>query len=72
VQTAISHDDYEGRVEIERDSDGETWQFHVDEHSAAHYLMTTAVDDVLVTPEIPEWVELVLGEIGINRIEVAD
>lgn len=61
--------DHEVRVEVERDLDGERWQFHVDEHGIAHYHTTTAAEDLLATPEIPEWVVLVLHEIGIEEIE---
>ena len=69
VYDEIEHTDYDARIEIERNSDRETWQFHIDEHGIAHYYSTTAVDDLLATPTIPSWVELVCYEIGIETIE---
>ncbi|GGK64756.1 hypothetical protein [Haloarcula sebkhae] len=65
----IYHSDpeYSSRIEVERE---ERWEFGIDGEAVAELLSTSVVtDDLLVEPELPEWlVESLLG-LGIEEIE---
>jgi len=43
----------------------------MDEEGTAHYLTTTAVDDLAATPELPEPIEILLKGFGVEGIEVS-
>lgn len=65
----IYHSDpeYSSRIEVERE---DRWEFGVDEEASAELLTTTdTVDDVLVDPELPGWLEEILVGFGITTVE---
>ncbi|KZX50142.1 hypothetical protein [Haloarcula sp. K1] len=68
TKTYIYHSDpeYSSRIEVERE---ERWEFGIDEEARAELLTTTdSVDDLLVDPALPEWLE----EILLNAKEVLE
>ncbi|MBX0323893.1 hypothetical protein EGH21_12715 [Halomicroarcula sp. F13] len=59
--------DYTARIEVERE---ERWEFGIDDKAVATLLTTTDVaDDLLVEPDIPEWLVESLHGFGIEEVE---
>lgn len=69
IYDASADPDYSGEIALLRDETDERWRFGVDDDSVAHFLTTTAVDDLAATPEIPAWVQELLAGVGIEGVE---
>ena len=64
-----SDPEFSGRIEIERN---ECWQFGIDSERTAELLSSTVENpDLVAEPEVPDWIEISLSDLGIQEVASA-